>query len=230
MEHKILPRNEWIEARKVLLQKEKEFTKLRDELTQQRRDLPWEAVSKSYTFDGPNGKMSLADLFKGRSELIVYHFMFNPSWDQGCKHCSFWADHYSGMIPHLNHRDVSFVCLSRAPLEKLEAFKKRMGWTFPWYSSGQTDFNYDFQASFTEEEVDKELAFYNYTLQNPMTTDREGVSVFYKEEEGHIFHTYSTYARGIDMMNITYQFLDLVPMGRQDDRGLRHHDQYVPKI
>lgn len=230
MKNKVLPRMEWIEARKELLQKEKEFTKLRDELTQQRRDLPWEAVSKSYTFDGPNGKMSLADLFAGRSQLIVYHFMFNPSWDQGCKHCSFWADHYSGMIPHLNHRDVSFVCLSLAPLEKLETFKKRMGWTFPWYSSGNTDFNYDFQASFTEEEVEKELAFYNYTQQNPMSTDREGVSVFYINEGGDIFHTYSTYARGIDMMNITYQFLDLVPKGRQDDRGLRHHDQYVPKI
>lgn len=230
MKNKVLPRMEWIEARKELLQKEKEFTKLRDELTQQRRDLPWEAVSKSYTFDVPNGKMSLADLFAGRSQLIVYHFMFNPSWDQGCKHCSFWADHYSGMIPHLNHRDVSFVCLSLAPLEKLETFKKRMGWTFPWYSSGNTDFNYDFQASFTEEEVEKELAFYNYTQQNPMSTDREGVSVFYINEGGDIFHTYSTYARGIDMMNITYQFLDLVPKGRQDDRGLRHHDQYVPKI
>lgn len=230
MEHKVLPRNEWIEARKELLQKEKEFTKLRDELTKQRRDLPWEAVSKSYTFDSPNGKISLADLFDRRSQLIVYHFMFNPSWDQGCKHCSFWADHYSGMIPHLNHRDVSFVCISRAPLKKLEAFKKRMDWAFPWYSSGQTDFNYDFQASFTEEEVKKEQAFYNYTMQDPMSTDREGVSVFYKDEAGHIFHTYSTYARGIDMMNITYQFLDLVPKGRQDDRGLRHHDQYVPRI
>ncbi|PFO01227.1 thioredoxin [Bacillus sp. AFS076308] len=230
MKHKVLPKNEWNEARKDLLQKEKEFTKLRDELTQQRRDLPWEAVSKSYTFEGPHGKLSLADLFDGRSQLIVYHFMFNPSWEQGCKHCSFWADHYSGMIPHLNHQDVSFVCISRAPLEKLEAFKKRMGWTFPWYSSGQTDFNYDFQASFTEEEVEKEQAFYNYTMQNPMSTDREGVSVFYKNEGGNIYHTYSTYARGIDMMNITYQFLDLVPKGRQDDRGLRHHDQYVPKI
>ncbi|MGG1678279.1 DUF899 domain-containing protein [Neobacillus sp. NRS-1170] len=208
MEHKVLPRSEWLEARKELLQKEKEFTKLRDELTHQRRDLPWEAVSKSYTFEGPNGKMSLADLFAGRSQLI----------------------HYNGMIPHLNHRDVSFVCLSRAPLEKLEAFKKRMGWTFPWFSSGQTDFNYDFQASFTEEEVEKKQAYYNYTLQNPMSTDREGVSVFYKDEDENIFHTYSTYARGIDMMNITYQFLDLVPKGRQDDRGLRHRDQYVPKI
>ena len=203
---------------------------MRDELTQQRRDLPWETVSKSYTFDSQNGTMSLAELFGGRSQLMVYHFMFNPSWEQGCKHCSFWADHYSGMIPHLNHRDVSFVCISRAPLEKLEAFKKRMGWTFPWYSSGNTDFNYDFQASFTEEEVEKKQAFYNYTLQNPMSTDREGVSVFYKDEEGNIFHTYSTYARGIDMMNITYQFLDLVPKGRQDDQGLRHRDQYVPKV
>ncbi|MDN3019156.1 thioredoxin family protein [Paenibacillus sp. BSR1-1] len=230
MEHKVLPKNEWLEARKELLLKEKEFTKMRDELTQLRRDLPWEVVSKSYTFDGPNGKMSLADLFAGRSQLIVYHFMFDPGWDQGCKHCSFWADHYSGMIPHLNHRDVTFVCLSRAPLEKLEAFKQRMGWTFPWFSSGQTDFNYDFQASFTKEEVEKKQAYYNYTLQNPMSTDREGVSVFYKDEEGNIFHTYSTYARGIDMVNITYQFLDLVPKGRQDDRGLRHRDQYVPKI
>ncbi|MFC5447068.1 DUF899 domain-containing protein [Paenibacillus aestuarii] len=228
--HRILPKDQWIEARKELLRKEKEFTKLRDELTQQRRDLPWEAVSKSYTFDGPNGKMSLSDLFAGRSQLIVYHFMFHPNWDQGCKHCSFWADHYSGMIPHLNHRDVTFICISRASLEKLEAFKNRMGWTFPWYSSGNSDFNYDFQASFTDEEVEKNEAFYNYTHQNPMTTDREGVSVFYKDGDGNISHTYSTYARGIDMMNITYQFLDLVPKGRQDDRGLRHHDQYVAKI
>lgn len=230
MDHKVLPRKEWLESRKELLQKEKDFTKLRDELTQQRRDLPWEAVSKSYIFDGPNGTVSLADLFSGKNQLIVYHFMFSPNWDQGCKHCSFWADHYSGMIPHLNHRDVSFVCISRGPLEKLEKFKKRMGWTFPWYSSGNTDFNYDFQASFIEDEVENKLAYYNYTMQNPMSSDREGVSVFYKDDEGNIFHTYSTYARGIDMMNNTYQFLDLVPKGRQDDRGLRHSDQYVPKV
>ncbi|PGZ88783.1 thioredoxin family protein [Bacillus sp. AFS029533] len=230
MDHKVLPRKEWLESRKELLQKEKDFTKLRDELTQQRRDLPWEVVSKSYIFDGPNGTVSLADLFNGKSQLIVYHFMFSPTWDQGCKHCSFWADHYSGMIPHLNHRDVSFVCISRGPLEKLEKFKKRMGWTFPWYSSGHTDFNYDFQASFLEDEVENKLAYYNYTMQDPMSSDREGVSVFYKDDEGNIFHTYSTYARGIDMMNNTYQFLDLVPKGRQDDRGLRHSDQYVPKV
>ncbi|HWI50208.1 MAG TPA: thioredoxin family protein [Rummeliibacillus sp.] len=228
--HRVLPRDQWIEARKELLRKEKEFTKLRDELTQQRRDLPWEAVNKLYTFDGPSGKLYLADLFSGKSQLIVYHFMFDPSWDQGCKHCSFWADHYSGMIPHLNHRDVSFVCISRAPVEKLEPYKKRMGWTFPWYSSQHTDFNYDFQASFPKEEVANKKAFYNYTFQDPMSQDREGVSVFYKDEDGNIFHTYSTYARGIDMLNNTYQFLDLVPKGRQDDRGLRHHDQYVAKL
>nr|WP_219621313.1 DUF899 family protein [Neobacillus cucumis] len=175
-----------------MLQKEKEFTKLRDELTQQRRDLPWEAVRKSYSFDGPSGKMSLSDLFSGRSQLIVYHFMFDPNWDRGCKHCSFWADHYSGMIPHLNHRDVTFVCISRAPLEKLEAFKEQMGWTFPWYSAGHMDFNFDFQASFTEEEIENKQSFYNYTLQNPMSTDREGVSVFFKDKEENIFHTYST--------------------------------------
>jgi predicted dithiol-disulfide oxidoreductase (DUF899 family) len=134
------------------------------------------------------------------------------------------------MIPHLNHRDVSFVCISRGPLEKLEKFKKRMGWTFPWYSSRHSDFNYDFQASFLEDEVENKLAYYNYTMQDPMSSDREGVSVFYKDDEGNIFHTYSTYARGIDMMNNTYQFLDLVPKGRQDDRGLRHSDQYVPKV
>ncbi|MET3290811.1 UNVERIFIED_CONTAM: putative dithiol-disulfide oxidoreductase (DUF899 family) [Brevibacillus sp. OAP136] len=227
--HKVLPRDQWLEARKELLRKEKEFTKLRDDLTQLRRDLPWEAVNKAYAFDGPSCRMSLEDLFDGRSQLVVYHFMFDPSWDQGCKHCSFWADHYSGMIPHLHHRDVSFACISRAPLQKLEAFKKRMGWTFPWYSSENTDFNYDFQASFTEEELAKKEAYYNYTRQNPMSTDREGVSVFYREA-GEIFHTYSTYARGIDLLNTTYQFLDLVPKGRQDDRGLRHHDQYVSKI
>ncbi|WP_430311048.1 DUF899 domain-containing protein [Rummeliibacillus pycnus] len=224
--HKILSRDQWIEARKELLLKEKEFTRLRDELTQKRRDLPWEVVSKSYSFNGPSGELNLADLFFGKSQLIVYHFMFDPNWDQGCKHCSFWADHYSGMIPHLNHRDVSFVCISRAPIEKLEAYKKRMGWKFPWYSSQQTDFNYDFQATFPKEDVVNKKAFYNYAFQDPMSQDREGVSVFYKDEDGNIYHTYSTYARGIDMLNITYQFLDLVPKGRQDKLGLRHHDKY----
>lgn len=226
--NEVLPRDQWLEARKELLRREKEFTKLRDELTRLRRDLPWEAVNRSYTFEGPGGSVSLSDLFEGRSQLIVYHFMFHPGWDQGCKHCSFWADHFSGMIPHLNHRDVTFVSISRAPLVKLEAFKNRMGWTFPWYSSENTDFNYDFQASFTDEEVANKEAYYNYTRQNPMSTEREGVSVFYKDE-GEIFHTYSTYARGIDMLNVTYQFLDLVPKGRQDELGLRHHDRYVRK-
>ena len=230
-EHKVVSHEEWIAARKALLASEKKFTQLREQLSQQRRDIPWEKVDKQYAFDGAGGRETLSDLFAGKSQLVVYHFMFAPGQDQGCPHCSFWADHYDGTVVHLNHRDVSFVVVTRAPLSKIEAFKKRMGWRFTWVSSGQTDFNYDFQASFTPEAIKDKAVFYNYENSAMGMADREGISVFYKDETGAIFHTYSTYARGIDMVNATYQFLDLVPKGRDEDpedtQGwVRYHDRY----
>lgn len=230
--HKVVSRKAWISARKALLVKEKKFTKLRDQLSRQRRDLPWERVEKEYLFDGPAGKESLADLFKGKRQLIVYHFMFSPEWAEGCKHCSFWADHYDSSLIHLSHRDVSFVVISRAPLDKINAFKKRMGWGFTWLSSNKTDFNYDFYASFTPEEIKGGSVFYNYQKVKMDMSEREGISVFYKDDTGAIYHTYSTYARGIDMVNPTYQFLDLVPKGRDEDppnapqAWVRYHDRY----
>src|SRR5712691_1995214 len=229
---RVVSHKAWIEARKKFLAKEKKFTRLRDELARQRRALPWEKVEKQYVFDGSSGRETLAELFEGRSQLVVYHFMFAPEWNEGCKHCSFWADNFNDIIVHLNHRDVSFVAISRAPLEKLEAFKKRMGWSFKWVSSGRNDFNYDHQASFTPEQVESGTAFYNYSKFDVGVTDREGVSVFYKDKSGAVFHTYSSYARGIDMLNTAYHYLDLVPKGRDEDgleftqSWVRHHDRY----
>jgi len=214
------------------LAKEKEFTRLRDELNRERRLLPWEKVEKRYVFDGPKGKETLADLFENRSQLVVYHFMFTPEWNEGCPHCSFWADNFNDIIVHLNQRDVTMVAISRAPLAKLEAFKKRMGWSFKWLSSSDTDFNYDYQASFKADEVKAKSAFYNYRQADVGHVDREGTSVFYKAANGDIFHTYSAYARGIDMMNTAYHYLDLVPKGRDEDKleftqaWVRHHDKY----
>ncbi len=229
--HSVVSNDEWVAARRALLAKEKEFTRLRDELSRQRRELPWVKVEKPYVFDGPQGKETLAQLFAGRSQLVVYHFMFAPDWDEGCKHCSFWADHFDATNVHLNHRDVTLVAVSRAPLAKLEAFKKRMGWRFKWVSSFGNEFNRDFQVSFTPDEV-RSQGVYNFTLAPVEMPEREGLSVFYKDEAGSVFRTYSTYARGIDMLNGTYQFLDLVPKGR-DEEGLdfpqawvRYHDRY----
>ncbi len=213
---KVVPHGEWIEARQQLLAEEKEFTRLRDQLSQQRRDLPWERVDREYVFDGPNGKETLSDLFAGRSQLIVYHFMFGPDWEAGCPHCSFWADNFNGIIVHLNQRDVTMIAASRAPFSKLAAYKKRMGWNFKWVSSSETDFNFDHHVSFTLEELAKEEVFYNYTIQEPHDSEREGVSVFYKDPAGRVFHTYSAYARGIDMMNVAYHYLDLTPKGRDE--------------
>ncbi len=231
-EHRVVSRNDWIEARKALLVKEKEFTQLRDQLSRQRQGLPWVKVEKEYIFDGADGKESLSELFKDKSQLIVYHFMFSPEWEEGCKHCSFWADNFNGIIVHLNHRDVSFVAISRAPLAKIERFKKRMGWTFKWLSSYESDFNYDFDVSFTPEQIRNGTAFYNFEKTEMDMADREGVSVFYMDESGAIFHTYSSHARGIDLMNTAYNYLDVVPKGR-DEEGLefsqawvRHHDRY----
>ncbi len=230
--HKVVSREEWLAARTAFLAKEKEFTKQRDELSRQRRALPWVRVDKPYAFDGPGGRQTLADLFGKQRQLVVYHFMFSPDWDAGCKHCSFWADNFNGIDIHLRHRDVSFVAISRAPLAKIEAFKTRMGWNFNWLSSFQSDFNYDYQASFRPQDIASGAVFYNYRKENMDMTDREGISVFYRDQRGAIFHTYSCYARGIDMVNGTYQFLDLVPKGRDEDAleftqaWVRYHDRY----
>jgi predicted dithiol-disulfide oxidoreductase (DUF899 family) len=223
----VVGHDEWLAARKELLAKEKEFTRARDELTKQRQALPWEAVEKEYVFAGPNGKETLADLFDGRSQLVVYHFMFGPDDDVGCKSCSFWADNFNPNVIHLNARDVSFAAVSRAPIEALEAYRQRMGWDFRWVSSGGTDFNFDYGVSFAPDQQDQEI--YNYGSLAPNIADREGMSVFAKED-GAIFHTYSAYARGIDLLNTAYNYLDLVPKGRDEGEPgqywVRRHDEY----
>lgn len=230
--HKVVSREEWLAARQQHLAKEKEFTRLRDELSQQRRELPWEKVEKKYIFDGPNGKETLSDLFAGRSQLIVYHFMFGPDWNEGCKSCSFWADNFNNIIVHLNQRDATMVAISKAPLEKLLAFQKRMGWSFKWLSSLNNDFNRDYHVSFTPEELEKGEMYYNYRIGKFGRDEAPGLSVFYKDTEGTVFHTYSCYGRGLDMLNGTYHHLDVVPKGR-DEAGLsypqewvKHHDRY----
>ena len=231
-EHKVLPHDDWVEARKALLAKEKEFTRLRDALSRERRELPWERVEKTYVFEGPNGNESLGDLFDGRTQLIVYHFMFGPDWDEGCTSCSFLADHFDPAIVHLNHRYVSMVAVSRAPLPVLEAFEKRMGWTFKWVSSFDNDFNRDYHVSFTQEEIDRGDAYYNYRPGGFPSTEAPGASVFYKDTDGDIFHTYSVYQRGLDMFIASYHYLDMVPKGRDEDAlsftmaWLRRHDAY----
>ncbi len=231
--HQVVPHDAWLAARIALLAKEKAFTRLRDELSRERRALPWETVEKRYVFDGPQGRETLRDLFDGRSQLVVYHFMFDPAWDAGCPHCSRWADSFNGAIVHMNQRDVTMVVISRAPFEKLSAYQRRMGWTFKWLSSFDSDFNIDYQVSFSPEEVARKQAFYNYTVQDPGVAQREGVSVFYLGPDGRLFHTYSTYARGIDAFDVDYQYLDLVPKGRDEqDRGpfwVRRHDEYGPR-
>src|SRR5258708_37862406 len=200
--HEVVSPNEWIASRKELLRKEKEFNKQRDELSRQRRELPWERVEKQYVFDGRNGKETLADLFGGRSQLIVYHFMFGPGWEQGCPSCSFLADHFDGSLVHLANRDVTLMVVSRAPLAQIEAFKKRMGWGFKWVSSFGNEFNNDFHVSFTPEELSQGEVYYNYGLTKFPSDEAPGISVFYKDERGQIFHTYSCYSRGLDMMNV----------------------------
>ena len=231
MRNQVVSHEEWLKARLELLAAEKEFTRQRDALTRRRMAMPWERVDEPYQFEAPNGALSLADLFDGRSQLIVYHFMLGPDWEEGCKSCSFWADNFDGIPTHLNHRDVTFTAVSRAPLPKIEAYKKRMGWSFPWVSSYGSDFNYDFHVSFTEEQLAAGKVDYNYGLVEGYE-ELPGLSVFYKNERGEVFHTYSCYARGIDMVNGAYQFLDLVPKGRDEDgfefsmEWVRRHDQY----
>jgi predicted dithiol-disulfide oxidoreductase (DUF899 family) len=230
--HPVVAKSDWLKARRELLLKEKEFTRLRDQLAEARRALPWKKVEKTYVFDAPSGKQTLADLFTGRSQLVVYHFMFDPSWEAGCKSCSFWADNYSGAIVHLQQRDVTMVTVSRAPLDKIDAFKKRMGWTFKWVSSLGSDFNTDFGVTFTEADRLKGKIDYNYAERDYFSPEAPGLSVFAKNADGAIFHTYSCYARGLDMLNSTYQLLDLVPKGRDEasepytQAWVRHHDRY----
>jgi predicted dithiol-disulfide oxidoreductase (DUF899 family) len=230
--HKIGTHEEWLAARLELLEAEKEFTRQRDALTLRRMAMPWERVEKSYRFEGPNGALSLADLFDGRSQLIVYHFMFGPDWDEGCKSCSFWADNFNGISIHLNHRDVTFTAVSRAPLGKINGYKKRMGWSFPWVSSDGGDFNFDYQVSFNPEQIAEGKAYYNYEVRPNTSSDEVGISVFHKNEKDEVFHTYSCYSRGVDMLNGAYHYLDLVPKGRDEDglsfsmEWLRRHDQY----
>ncbi len=230
LRHKVVSRDEWLKARTAHLEAEKELTRRRDELARQRRELPWERVEKNYIFEGPNGRETLADLFGGRSQLIIYHFMLGPNWEEGCKSCSLLADHFDGPQIHLAHRDVAFAAISRAPMARIQAFQKRMGWRFHWVSAFGTDFNRDYGVQFTNEELAGEVN-YNYGKMRFGSEEAPGVSVFYKEGD-EIFHTYSTYARGLDVLMGTYNFLDMVPKGRDEDglaftmSWVRHHDKY----
>ena len=229
---KTVSREEWIEARKKLLVREKELTRLRDRLSEQRRELPWLEVEKDYVFQGPGGEITLADLFDGRSQLIVQHFMFGPEWQEGCPSCSFWADNYDPIIVHLHQRDVSMVSISRAPIAQLQAYRERMGWNFLWVSSLDNDFNFDYHVSFTPEEQESGEPYYNYGTARFPSEEAPGFSVFYKNGDDRIFHTYSVYSRGLDPLNSAYQYLDLVPKGRDEQdlpygmAWLRRHDQY----
>jgi predicted dithiol-disulfide oxidoreductase (DUF899 family) len=231
--HKIVSHDEWVAARKAHLAEEKAFTRARDALSKKRRELPWEKIEKSYVFDGPNGKQSLTDLFGGKSQLLVYHFMMGPDWEEGCPSCSLIADHFDGAVVHLAQRDVTLVAVSRAPLVQIEAFKQRMGWRFKWASSFGTDFNFDYQVSATPDEKAKGEAFYNYELTTFPSDERPGISVFRKNDAGQVFHTYSSYGRGLDILIGAYNLLDIAPNGR-DEAGLkygmawvRHHDKYA---
>jgi len=231
--HAIVSREEWIAARKAHLAHEKEYTQARERLAQERRALPWVKVDKEYVFEGPDGKVTLAGLFKGRNQLVVQHVMFAPDWNEACKSCSFWVDGFERMVPHLAARDTTMVAISRAPLQKLTAFKQRMGWTFDWLSSGDNTFNYDYGVSFTPEQI-AQGGNYNFGTTPFGSEEAPGISAFCRDETGNIFHTYSCYARGLDMMNAAYQYLDLTPLGRHED-GLpypmdwvRLRDQYQP--
>jgi predicted dithiol-disulfide oxidoreductase (DUF899 family) len=231
-DHAVVSHEDWLKARAAFLAREKEFTQQRDALARERRALPWERVDKPYTFEGPGGRATLAELFGDRSQLVVYQFMFGPKNESGCPHCSFWADSFNPNVIHLAQRDVTMVAVSRAPLDRIEAFRKRMGWTFPWLSSAGSDYNYDFQASFRPADIAAGRVYYNYRTGADTFEDREGLSAFYKNPRGEIFHTYSTYARGIDILNTAYNILDMAPKGRDEDgleftqAWVRHHDRY----
>jgi predicted dithiol-disulfide oxidoreductase (DUF899 family) len=215
-DHAKVSQAEWLAARKALLAKEKDFTRLRDELSEERRRLPWTLVTKAYAFDTAAGKRTLAQLFDDKHQLVIYHFMFDPSWEAGCKSCSFWADNFERSVVHLAHRDVKMMAVSRAPLAKLGAFARRLGWTFEWASSFETDFNYDLGVSFTPAQIATGRVDYNFAEQKARGQELPGISVFYKDAGGRVYRTYSTYGRGLDMMNATYHYLDLVPKGRDE--------------
>jgi predicted dithiol-disulfide oxidoreductase (DUF899 family) len=225
-DHPIVSRGRWIEARRALLAREKELTRLKDELSAARRALPWVRVEEPYVFDTAAGQRTLSGLFAGRSQLVIYHFMFDPDWETGCKSCSFWADNFNGITAHLARRDVTMMAVSRAPWPKLDAFARRLGWTFPWASSHDSRFNFDFGVSFTQTEVGAGEKAYNYGLDHARSTEMPGVSVFAKLADDQVFHTYSCFARGIDILNVAYQYLDLVPKGR-DEEGLPHPMAWV---
>ncbi|MFC3284556.1 DUF899 domain-containing protein [Litchfieldella rifensis] len=231
----VVSRDEWLAARKELLAREKELTRLRDDLNAKRRALPWVKVEKEYVFDTLEGRKTLAELFEGRSQLIVHHFMFGPGWDAGCVGCSFSADHIEGALVHLEHHDVSLARVSRAPLAEIEAYRQRMGWRVKWVSSHDSDFNYDFHVSFRPEEIAKGAVEYNYTTTDVSIEDLSGLSVFYRDANGDVFHTYSTYGRGDELIDSTYMLLDMTPKGR-NETGPHHnlmdwvkrHDEYEP--
>jgi len=230
--HPVVSRDRWIAERKALLAREKELTRLHDQIARERRALPWVRVEKRYVFDTPDGPRTLADLFDGHDQLIVQHFMLGPGWDQGCVGCSYMADHTDSMTVHLEHRDIAWVAISRAPLAEIERFQRRMGWKFPWVSSNGSTFNHDFGVSFTPEERKRGEVYYNYAMQSFPHEEAPGISVFYKDEAGEVFHTYSTYGRGVEVMMGTYNMVDLTPKGRDEGDGamgwVRHHDRYEP--
>lgn len=232
-DHAVVSHSEWLKARLELLQEEKRFTQLRDELNERRRRLPWEKVVKPYAFTAPDGQRTLADLFDGRGQLIVWHFMFGPDWREGCSHCSCWADTFNAVAVHLKARDTTMVAVSMAPLPKIRAFQQRMGWSFPWVSAADTDFNYDHQASARPEELAGGKVLYNYAEIEPFSDQMHGCSAFAKDTKGEVFHTYSTYARGVDMLNGAFHYLDITAKGRDEDwangetsNWIRHHDRY----
>ena len=232
MEHSVVSRDEWLEARRALLTKEKEMTRMRDRINAERLALPWVRVDKDYVFITPTGAKTLSELFDGRSQLVIYHFMFGPDWEAGCPGCSFLADHLDGAIVHLNNHDVSFVCVSRAPLDKIEAYKRRMGWHFPWVSSFGSDFNFDYHVSFTREELAAGPVFYNYreTPAEQAHDELPGLSSFYRDADGTIYHTYSNYARGGEEMLGTMMILDCAPLGRNEGSTMdfiKRHDEYA---
>ena len=227
--HAVVSPSEWIEASQKFLVKEKEFTRLREDLSRQRRELPWTRVDKDYVFEGPNGAVTLADLFDGRSQLIVYHFMFGPGWDEGCSGCSFVCDHVDAARQHFEHNDLSFVAVSRAPLAEFLPYKKRMGWTFDWVSSAGNEFNYDFGASFRKQDLEKGPVMFNFKMQTIKGDEQPGLTVFFKDTDGTVYRTYSSYERGLDLLVGAYNFIDLTPIGRNESGPMdwmRRHDQY----
>ncbi len=231
-EHRVVSRSEWIEAREALLGVEKDLTRLRDRVSERRRALPWVRIDKPYMFEGADGPVSMGDLFGEKSQLIVYHFMFGPDWEEGCPSCSFWIDNLEGALPHLPHRDVHLVAVSKAPIAKLLAYRKRMGWSIDWYSAGDSGFNEDFGVTFSPEVLASGEAVYNYRPQGFSGEQAPGLSVFFRDAGGTVYHTYSCYARGLDSLNGAYQLLDLVPKGRDEDglkwpmEWVRRHDRY----